>query len=155
MNLPRTVALVAAFTVLSGMTGCAKQPNNPYVGICADRKTNERVNDEFCQMADADGVFYYNQPGTGGKRKAIWRYFKFGTPVPGIGGSARDGTKKPPRNRTMGGMDPKGGVAGPEAIKQPNPNASSTKGTAKKPGDNKPNNQKPGGIPGPVASRKP
>lgn len=153
MLVKHVLAVTTAAAVLTSTAGCAKQPNNPYVGVCADRKTNKRINDEFCRMADADGVFYYNQPGTGGKRKAIWRYFQYGTPVPGLGGSAKQGTKKPPRNRTMGGMDPKGGVAGPEAIKTPAPAASKTKGLGK-PGD-KNNNQKPGGMPGPAATRKP
>lgn len=90
----RTVAVGAAAVIVTGMTGCGSADE---AGICVDRQTQQRVDDDVC---DDDG---YGGSGTHG-----WYYIPRGGYAPGVGSRATGGSWVPSGSVQRGGVDRSG-----------------------------------------------
>jgi hypothetical protein len=91
-----SVSLVAALSVT--MTGCGSPDTTEYNGVCVDRRTNTRVDDDRCDESRGGGHG--------------WVYYRPGQSVPAVGGVATGGTTTVPDGASVarGGGPAKGGV---------------------------------------------
>lgn len=93
-----SVGAVALVTV--GLSGCSREPDYDYAGVCVDEQTNTRVTDDRC-----DGHTSGFHGGFG------WYFIPRGTVAPAVGATATGGTLSPARNAWTGrGMSESGGT---------------------------------------------
>ena len=96
-----SVTLGVTIALATALSGCGQEEEYQYGAVCADRETQQRVEDEQC---DDDGV----RSGRHG-----WYFFPVGVLAPPIGGRVGRGSfSAPPRNAPAyrGGIPAGGGA---------------------------------------------
>lgn len=104
--------LLAGTPLLSGCDALDSTPDAEYGGVCFDRATQNRIEDEHCGDWDDEGV-YASEPGYHGYPQGtslMWYPVTYGGHVPGIGQRTTGGMTKVPAGKPLAKGVPKAGA---------------------------------------------